>query len=85
VTDVVDIWHPDHPGVTSRVSRNAYERRSAKLGWLLAGDQPAAPEAPPVDEKADLTARLEAASVTVDRRWGVKRLRAEVLALEDQV
>ncbi len=45
-----------------------------------AADDPPDPEP---DEKADLTARLEAAGVTVDRRWGLKRLRAEAALIGD--
>lgn len=43
------------------------------------------PEPPesPEEEKARLTARLEAASVQVDRRWGLKRLRIEAANLGD--
>lgn len=51
--DTVTIWHPNHPGVTSQVSRGSFERRSSKLGWLLADD--AAP-APVVDERERLLA-----------------------------
>lgn len=42
-----------------------------------------APE-PPVDEKADLTAFLEARGVAVDGRWGIKRLRSEAAAFADE-
>lgn len=43
-------------------------------------DESAADESPD-DEKARLTAQLEAAGVTVDRRWGLKRLRTEAANL----
>jgi hypothetical protein len=81
--ELVEIRHPDHPGVTSRVSRRAFEQRSSKLGWILASNTPeaAAVVDPPLDEKAALTAKLEAAGIPVDGRWGMKRLRAEVAKL----
>ncbi len=62
------------------------DQLNAELDRRAAADEPdpPAPE-PAVDEKADLTAKLEAAGVTVDRRWGIKRLRTEVANLaEDQ-
>lgn len=35
----------------------------------------------PEDEKTRLAAQLEAAGLTVDRRWGIKRLRSEAANL----
>jgi hypothetical protein len=39
--DLVRIEHPDYPGNVRQVSREAYERRSRRLGWRLVDDEPA--------------------------------------------
>jgi hypothetical protein len=65
------------------VSRRAFEHRSSKLGWVLASTTPGPPVVaePPVNEKQQLTAQLESAGITVDGRWGLKRLRTEAANL----
>lgn len=44
--------------------------------------KPVEPE-PETDDKAELTAKLEAAGVEVDKRWGLKRLQEELDKLND--
>jgi hypothetical protein len=38
--DLVRIEHPDYPGNIRQISREAFERRSRRLGWLLVDDEP---------------------------------------------
>lgn len=46
--------------------------------------KPVEPAAEPeTDDKAELTAKLEAAGVEVDKRWGLKRLQEELDKLND--
>jgi hypothetical protein len=48
----------------------------------VAGEEPDAPDdSTPDDEKGRLAAQLEAAGITVDGRWGLKRLRTEAANL----
>lgn len=38
--DLVRIEHPDYPGNIRQISREAFERRSRRLGWRLVDDEP---------------------------------------------
>lgn len=38
--DLVRIEHPDYPGNVRQISREAFERRSRRLGWRLVDDEP---------------------------------------------
>lgn len=96
MTDRVFIRHPDQPHRNGYVSQAAFDALWSKKGFVI--DEPDAvsepsvdpdtPGVPPVapvrDEKTELTARLEAAGIQVDRRWGIKRLRVEVANLGDR-
>jgi hypothetical protein len=76
----------DDPATVTADDLNAELDRRARLADAPTPETPQEPDPTPeptVDEKADLTAQLETAGVVVDKRWGVKRLQAEVAALAD--
>lgn len=72
----VTLFHPDldrHVTVPDKVARSL--RRS---GWVDA-DQPPAPDP---DSKEALQARAAELGLTIDSRWGAKRLAAAIEAAE---
>lgn len=82
-TELVEIWHPDHPKARTRVTRRAFERRSAGLGWLIVDDTipdpPEATEQPQevaVDRKTELQRQLDDLGVKYHRNSGVAKLQA---------
>lgn len=82
----VRIVHPAS-GTESVVSRSSFDRRSSRLGWVLAPEptEPDPAPEPPADEEAELRAFLEGHGVVVDGRWRLKRLRTEAAVFEEPI
>lgn len=84
---IIFMRHPEH-GVTE-VYDTGTRDRNKKNGWYeIDGPHGGIPEAPKVeaatvdtaeDERESLMEQAEAQGIDVDRRWGLERLRREIL------